>query len=70
MVKAAHLEDATKRLEKLAGEEEESPDNKMLNARIPKDLIKRVKHYCTDKEILIQDYVAEALEKDLEASGY
>jgi predicted DNA binding CopG/RHH family protein len=40
-------------------------ETKMLNTRIPKDLIKRIKVYCADNEITVQDFVTETLEKRL-----
>ena len=57
-------------MSKLAGKkEEESPDSKMLNTRIPKELIKPIKYYCADTEMTIQNFITEAVKEKLKASG-
>ena len=33
----------------------------MLNTRLPKNLIKRVKNFCDENEITIQDFVTDAI---------
>ena len=40
-------------------------ETKMLNTRIPEDLIGRVKVYCAEKGITVQDFVTETLEERL-----
>lgn len=39
---------------------------KMLNTRIPKDLVRQVKTYCAEHEITVQEFVAQALEEKLQ----
>ncbi len=74
MAKTNTLMDATKRMQKIAGKkgtaEPQTNDTKMLNTRIPKDLIKRMKFYCADKELTIQDFITEAVREKLEASDF
>ena len=44
----------------------EKTETKMLNTRIQKGLIKRVKVFCAEKEITIQDFVTDAIIDKLE----
>ncbi len=44
----------------------EKTETKMLNIRIQKGLIKRVKVFCAEKEINIQDFVTDAVIEKLE----
>jgi len=44
----------------------EKTETKMLNTRIQKGLIKRVKVFCAEKEINIQDFVTDAVIEKLE----
>ena len=44
----------------------EKTETKMLNTRLPKDLIKRVKVFCAEKEMTIQDFVADAITEKIE----
>ena len=39
---------------------------KMLNTRVPKDLVRKVKTYCAEHEITVQEFVAQALEEKLQ----
>ena len=41
------------------------PGAKMLNTRIPKELIKRIRVYCAEHEITIQDFITEAAQEKL-----
>ena len=45
---------------------QEKTETKMLNTRLPKDLIERVKVFCAEKEITIQDFVTDAVIEKLE----
>ncbi len=38
---------------------------KMLNTRIPKDLIKRLKVYCVENEITLQDCITQMIKEKL-----
>jgi len=40
-------------------------ETKMLNTRVPKELVRRIKVYCADNETTVQDFVTETLEKRL-----
>ncbi|MBA7496702.1 hypothetical protein ES702_07311 [subsurface metagenome] len=40
-------------------------ETKMLNTRIPKDLIKRIKLYCVENEMTMQDFIIEASQEKL-----
>ena len=40
-------------------------ETKMLNTRVPKELVRRIKVYCADNEITVQDFVTETLERRL-----
>lgn len=40
-------------------------ETKMLNTRIPEDLIRRVKVYCAQNRITVQEFVTETLEEKL-----
>jgi predicted DNA binding CopG/RHH family protein len=39
----------------------ENSETQMLNIRLRKELIKRVKSICAEKEITVQDFVADAI---------
>ncbi len=39
----------------------ENSETHMLNIRLRKELIKRVKVFCTEKEITVQDFVTDAI---------
>ena len=41
-------------------------DLKPLNTRLPRNLIKRLKMYCVREDASIQDFVTQAIEKQLE----
>jgi NRPS condensation-like uncharacterized protein len=45
---------------------QEKTETKMLNTRIQKDLIKRVKVFCAEKEMTIQDFVTDAIIEKLQ----
>ena len=38
---------------------------KMLNTRVPKDLVKRLKVYCAENEITAQEFITRTLEEKL-----
>ena len=40
-------------------------ETKMLNTRVPKDLIKKVKIYCAEHEITVQEFITQTIEKKL-----
>ena len=40
-------------------------ETKMLNTRVPEDLIRRVKVHCAQNGITVQQFVTETLEKRL-----
>ena len=44
----------------------EKTETEMLRNRLPKDLIERVKIFCAEKEITIQDFVTDAITEKLE----
>ena len=39
----------------------ENSETHMLNIRLQKELIKRVKAFCAEKEITVQDFVTDAV---------
>jgi len=39
----------------------ENSETQMLNIRLQEELIKRVKSICAEKEITVQDFVADAI---------
>ncbi|MBW2643458.1 MAG: hypothetical protein JRC89_08820 [Deltaproteobacteria bacterium] len=39
----------------------EETETEMLNTRLPKNLFKRVKTFCDENEMTIQDFVTDAL---------
>ena len=39
----------------------ENSETQMLNIRLRKELIKRVKSICAEREITVQDFVADAI---------
>lgn len=41
-------------------------ESKMLNTRIPKDLIKRLKVFCVENEITMQDCITQMIREKLE----
>ena len=40
-------------------------ETKMLNTRVPEDLIRRVKIYCAQNSITVQEFVTETIEERL-----
>ena len=48
----------------------ENTDTKMLNTRIPRAMIKRMKLYCVEKETTIQDFMTQAIEARLKAEKF
>jgi len=40
-------------------------ETKMLNTRVPKDLIKKVKIYCAEHETTVQEFITQTLEEKL-----
>ena len=40
-------------------------ETKMLNTRVPKDLIKKVKMYCVEHETTVQEFITQTLEEKL-----
>ena len=40
-------------------------ETKMLNTRVPKDLIKKVKMYCVEHETTVQEFITRTLEEKL-----
>ena len=44
----------------------EETETEMLNARLPKGLIKRAKIFCDENEMTIQDFVTDAIIEKLE----
>ena len=49
---------------------EDKADTKMLNTRVPKTMIKRMKLYCVERETTIQDFVTQAVEAKLKAERF
>jgi len=43
----------------------EETETEMFNTGLPKDLIERVKIFCAEKEITIQDFVTDAITEKL-----
>jgi len=39
----------------------EETETEMLNTRLPKNLIKRVKNFCDENEMTIHDFVTDAI---------
>jgi len=44
----------------------EKTETKMISTRMPKDLMKRVKIFCDENEMTIQDFLADAIIEKLE----
>ena len=40
-------------------------ETKMLNTRVPKDLIKKVKIYCAEHETTVQEFITQTIEEKL-----
>ncbi len=40
-------------------------ETKMLNTRVPKELIKKVKIYCAEHEITVQEFITQTIEEKL-----
>ena len=52
----------------MARPRKENPvETKNLNARIPKDLAKKLKMYCVQHDITIADFLIEAIKEKLKA---
>lgn len=51
--------------EKTPRETPAAAKTKMLNTRIPKDLIKRLKVYCVENEITMQDCITQMIQEKL-----
>ena len=47
-----------------------SDNSKMLNTRLQKDLIKRIKRCCVEEEMTIQDFISQAVQEKLKKMGY
>ena len=47
----------------------EKIETKILNLMLPKELIKRVKALCAEKEMTIQDFVTDAVIEKLELAN-
>ena len=47
-------------------EKGKAEESKNLNARIPKELAKRLKIFCVQNEMTIQDFIVKAIQEKLE----
>ena len=45
-------------------------DMKMLNVRLQKKLVKRIKRACLEEEMTIQAFISEAAQEKLKKKGY
>ena len=45
-------------------------ETKMLNTRVPKDLVKEIKLYCVENEMTMQDFIVEALQENLKKKDH
>ena len=74
----ATLADATKRLGKIANEKEKDTgkvsitesNSTMMNTRVHKDLIKRMKRYCVEEEMTIQEFINKLIMEKMDSVGF
>ena len=74
----ATLADATKRLGKIAKEKEKDTgkvsitesNSTMVNTRVHKDLVKRMKRYCVEEELTIQEFLNKLILEKLDSVGF
>ena len=65
LVGAAKVPNAKEAFIKEVPKKKPEVETKMLNTRVPKDLIKRVKIYCAEHETTVQEFITQTLEEKL-----
>ena len=65
LVGAAKIPNAKDAFIKEVPKKKPEVETKMLNTRVPKDLIKRVKIYCAEHETTVQEFITQTIEEKL-----
>ena len=65
LVGAAKVPNAKEAFIKEVPKKKPEVETKMLNTRVPKDLIKKVKIYCAEHETTVQEFITQTLEEKL-----
>ena len=65
LVGAAKIPNAKEAFIKEVPKKKPEVETKMLNTRVPKDLIKKVKIYCAEHEITVQEFITQTIEEKL-----
>jgi len=65
LVGAAKIPNAKEAFIKEVPKKKPEVETKMLNTRVPKDLIKKVKIYCAEHETTVQEFITQTLEEKL-----
>ena len=65
LVGAAKIPNAKDAFIKEVPKKKPEVETKMLNTRVPKDLIKKVKIYCAEHETTVQEFITQTLEEKL-----
>ena len=65
LVGAAKIPNAKDAFIKEVPKKKPGVETKMLNTRVPKDLIKKVKIYCAEHEITVQEFITQTIEENL-----
>ena len=65
LVGAAKVPNAKEAFIKEVPKKKPEVETKMLNTRVPKDLIKKVKIYCAEHETTVQEFITQIIEEKL-----
>ena len=65
LVGAAKVPNAKEAFIKEVPKKKPEVETKMLNTRVPKDLIKKVKIYCAEHETTVQGFITQTIEEKL-----
>ena len=65
LVGAAKVPNAKEAFIKEVPKKKPEVETKMLNTRVPKDLIKKVKIYCAEHETTVQEFITQTIEEKL-----
>ena len=65
LVGAAKIPNAKEAFIKEVPKKKPEVETKMLNTRVPKDLIKKVKIYCAEHETTVQEFITQTIEEKL-----
>jgi len=70
LVGAAKIPNAKEAFIKEVPKKKPEVETKMLNTRVPKDLVKEIKLYCVENEMTMQDFIVEALQENLKKKDH